>query len=317
MDVLTVRTRVTLFMVNFNFTNHHILSVPALVTCLQSFWWPNGQPQHCEGAGQSNMPLMCTYCHKRGGPSHKLQLCSACRNVQYCDAVCQRADYKNHKAPCKHGMKIRQELKEHGFKSDKQKAIREWYEGMPDIVRLQIVSLAWKHRALSPYFTLRGGIDGKPCEIMIITKKMWALFDGGGETSFSWASNFDDPSFDMNKHFFIDFDANHPGSEQWPSMNSRYVFPQRPEMMDQMVAAFFAAERANEARGCVPVRDRPQTRVALKNMKERALNGKTGRLLAADQAAMRYHVILDGGEGRTISVKQSSVEYVETVGVAP
>jgi hypothetical protein len=53
---------------------------------------------------------ICAHCdagygkNGRSLPPPKLK-CARCHNAMYCDAVCQKADYKNHKAACRLGAK--------------------------------------------------------------------------------------------------------------------------------------------------------------------------------------------------------------------
>ncbi|KAG8985264.1 hypothetical protein FRB93_005914 [Tulasnella sp. JGI-2019a] len=55
---------------------------------------PPGQMQ------QTHFGRHCGTCAARGGPDHPLQRCAGCKSIWYCNATCQRAHWKQHKAPC-------------------------------------------------------------------------------------------------------------------------------------------------------------------------------------------------------------------------
>jgi hypothetical protein len=43
-------------------------------------------------------------CHHCGKDDVKMRACSGCEKAHYCDATCQKADWKKHKKECKKGM---------------------------------------------------------------------------------------------------------------------------------------------------------------------------------------------------------------------
>ncbi|KAG8985265.1 hypothetical protein FRB94_005230 [Tulasnella sp. JGI-2019a] len=47
----------------------------------------------------------CGNCAATGGPDHPLQRCARCKSIWYCNATCQQAHWKQHKASCTAYMK--------------------------------------------------------------------------------------------------------------------------------------------------------------------------------------------------------------------
>lgn len=71
----------------------------------------------------------CAWCDKVA-PADKLQQCSACKQVKYCDSQCQRAHWKSHKAICRVACN-------HGDKCNCTRAVKTRAEGEAGKVTLQ------------------------------------------------------------------------------------------------------------------------------------------------------------------------------------
>ncbi|KAI3609917.1 zinc finger mynd domain-containing protein 17 [Moniliophthora roreri] len=62
----------------------------------------------------ANILQACNHCFKDENVDHKLAKCSQCKAVAYCGSVCQKADWKHHKAICKAIIAVE---KDQGFKA--------------------------------------------------------------------------------------------------------------------------------------------------------------------------------------------------------
>lgn len=63
--------------------------------------WQDGHKDNCgeiDASAEDNSGTRCWFCQKS---PNKIKICQGCLSAYYCDAVCQKSDWKKHKARCR------------------------------------------------------------------------------------------------------------------------------------------------------------------------------------------------------------------------
>jgi hypothetical protein len=109
--------------------------------------------------------FVCNKCFEKPAEGGTLRYCQRCK-VRYCSVECQRADWDSHKPLCKdirENKRLREEKKRARGAGGKKNltALQEWYSyTLPRSVRIEVIALAWQHRALHPVIEVATSPDG-------------------------------------------------------------------------------------------------------------------------------------------------------------
>ena len=110
-------------------------------------------------ANNTSMPTIsaaaCRACGNFPLPGKKLLLCAACKSVSYCNAACQKGNWKAHKATCKSFA-----LNPDNYSQEDFQKVMSWYSSVPDLAP-QVMALAWKHRSEHPVIRVQGGVNSR------------------------------------------------------------------------------------------------------------------------------------------------------------
>ena len=96
--------------------------------------------------------VCCGQCLKSPTPGHPLRFCGRCKSVQYCDVICQRANWARHKGTCT----LERDMRRSTPAADRSlggvqrvQPLHEWYQANSALANF-VMCLAWRHRSESP-----------------------------------------------------------------------------------------------------------------------------------------------------------------------
>jgi hypothetical protein len=93
--------------------------------------------------------VSCSQCFKEPAPGHPLRFCGRCKNAQYCDVNCQRADWARHKQTCMLERDMRRITPVAERNLGSVLPLHEWYQTNSALANC-VMCLAWRHRGESP-----------------------------------------------------------------------------------------------------------------------------------------------------------------------
>lgn len=170
----------------------------------------------------------CGACGKPAAAGTKLLSCSQCRAVVYCDAACQKAHWKTHKAFCKIAAKKAADIEKEGIDSSKQQDVLTWLASVPHLMNT-VECIAWRQRHKQPRIEILGGVNARLAKVSVLPRSRWEGADP------YLASRYAQADFDTDTHYFFVARAGHAGTETWPAVLQRCRFPCPPAEMDALV----------------------------------------------------------------------------------
>jgi hypothetical protein len=245
----------------------------------------------------------CAACGKNVGK--RLQKCSRCKAVAYCDAKCQKKHWKTHKAFCKREAERVRSLDRTGTDTAQLQHVMSWYSGVPNLAQ-GVLCQAWKHRDKSPLLRVDGGVNARLAKVTVVPRTVWGTLPR--ELNLDIAQRFAQADFHKDRCYFAVIHAGHPGTESWPAPTPRFRFPLPADEMDEYVAYLEAQIQKTNWEAKAKQRENNPW-VQLTGLRNKALNGERGLRGAWDEQGGRYHVQLRSG--KTVNVKPENLAYFE------
>lgn len=192
---------------------------------------------------------VCRTCKKHPGPDEKFMHCSRCKSDVYCGKACFKAGWNEHKARCKRqvednaymaGRKGRGMSAVDPSRRCLKKAIG-WFNSYDEWVN-EAICLGWKHRAEKAWIVCVGQRNAKETpdfEVLTGDDRARGRYGGFADRC------LEQESADPDKHFFVILETRHPGSEEWPLVMPRMLFPCSPEEMDGWVEDWRRIQASN------------------------------------------------------------------------
>jgi len=160
--------------------------------------------------------FVCNKCCKQPADGEKLRYCKGCK-AAYCGIGCQHADWDAHKLICRESRAIKRQSvesygKANGFGANEKEnrlALLEWYS-TKRVLSMEVVCLAWRHRASSPVIAVTTSSDGSDAHAPLVTavpRSEWP------PSYASVATFFDRVGFQVDNEYFLSFELLHPGGE--------------------------------------------------------------------------------------------------------
>mmetsp|Transcript_1220 Transcript_1220/g.2821 ORF Transcript_1220/g.2821 Transcript_1220/m.2821 type:complete len:317 (-) Transcript_1220:65-1015(-) len=252
---------------------------------------------------------VCKKCRQPPAEGEKLRYCKGCK-MAYCGVDCQRADWETHKLDCE---AIRENKREGevynkanglgGGGKEMRLALLGWYDTVPHVM-MEVLCLAWRHRASSPVIKVTTSADGADAHAPLITVVPRSAWAASGNATAA-ANFFDRAGFHVDTDYVVTFDLLHPGSEAWPKghiqqMGFNSCMPTLIENLEAQVRQHSATYSAAQPAA---------TRVHLTGLRGAAhFNGREGEVRA--DPANSERVIVRLGDGTELSVKADNCEVI-------